>query len=338
MPEFRVLITIFHLLLLGSFALSQDANQDSDHPPACVTYARVQIPVADLPTPQDRKALASCKSENLYFGFDRPPDPVAARKCAYLARDAGEETIFGGTSLLTMIYANGKGATRDFDLALRFACELTHAPAENYGRFDHLLKLKAEQWTGDDFNLCDDATSGYMQGACAALQEKFDRVARAQKLSKIVERWSPAERTAFSELQRAAEKFFEASAENEVDLSGTARAAFEIEAKASLEDGFVAALEKFARGDLPNYSPSDFARADAELNSAYSAIQAKKPDAPDVPFGTLTPQGIQIAERAWLAYREAWVKFGQVKYPGVAAHSWRAWLTRERLQMLSSPD
>ena len=140
------------------------------------------------------------------------------------------------------------------------------ARAENYGRFNHPLKLKAEHWKGDNFNLCDDATSGFMQGWCADLQERFDRV---------------------------------------------------------------------ERGELPGSSPSDLARADAELNSLYSKIQATRPVEPAI--GTVTPQGIEIAERAWLHYREAWVKFGQAKYPAVAPDSWRAWLTRERVAMLRNP-
>jgi hypothetical protein len=41
--------------------------------------------------------------------------------------------------LLTMIYANGKGAARNFDLALKFACEVDGAPAENGYRLEHLL-------------------------------------------------------------------------------------------------------------------------------------------------------------------------------------------------------
>jgi uncharacterized protein YecT (DUF1311 family) len=39
---------------------------------------------------------------------------------------------------------------------------------------------------------------------------------------------------------------------------------------------------------------------------------------------------IRNTERAWLAYREAWVEFGGLKWPKVSADSWRTWLTQER--------
>jgi len=44
--------------------------------------------------------------------------------------------------------------------------------------------------------------------------------------------------------------------------------------------------------------------------------------------------GIQAAQRAWLRYRDAWVEFGKVRYPAVPAHAWRAWFTRQRIDML----
>jgi uncharacterized protein YecT (DUF1311 family) len=327
----------FVLLSLSSVACAQQHQRNNQRPPACDQYDKVPVPVADLPTLKDRQVLASCNSQDLYFGFDHPADPVKARKCAYIERETGKgvpETVFGAAGLLTMIYANGKGAARNFDLALKFACEIDGALAENDYRFKHLLKLKKEHWSGDNFNLCDDATSGFMQGFCAGLQEDFDHAERTRKLSAMTVKWTPAEQTAFRELQKAASAYFEASSRNEVDLSGTGRAAFEIEAEASLNDDFVAAVERFEKGQLPKFMPSDFSKSDAELNSIYSKIQADPHNT--VELSTVTPQGIQIAERAWLRYREAWVKFSQLKYPGVTPDSWRTLLTRERIKVLKS--
>jgi hypothetical protein len=42
---------------------------------------------------------------------------------------------------------------------------------------------------------------------------------------------------------------------------------------------------------------------------------------------------IQAARHAWLRYRDAWVEFGKVRYPAVPAHAWRAWFTRQRIDM-----
>jgi formylmethanofuran dehydrogenase subunit E/uncharacterized protein YecT (DUF1311 family) len=327
-------VVAFLLLSLSSVVLADQQQRNNERPSACDSYDKVQVPVADLPTQLDRMSLSSCNSEDLYFGFGQPAAALDARKCAYIEReqsDVSQERVFGGSGLLTMIYANGKGAARNFDLALKFACEVDGAPAENSYRLEHLLKLKEQRWTGDNFNLCDDATSGYMQGFCAALQEKFDRTAREERLDEITSRWKPHEKEAFSRLQQAAKTFFEASSRNEVDLSGTGRAAFEIEAEAALNDEFVAAIQHFERGQLPRFSSSDFIGADNELNSVYSKIQAE-PDSAVI--GTVTATGIKTAQRAWLSYREAWVKFGQVKYPEVTPDSWRTWLTQDRVKML----
>jgi len=333
------LILISMLLALpGGPVLSQQTGGNHKNPPACWQFAKMKVPEADLPTEQDRKTLASCDSEKLYFGFDQPARPEDARRCAYLERERGEglpQKVFGAAGLLTMIYANGKGAARNFDLALKFACEVDGAPAENEARFDHLLKLKEEHWTGDDFNLCDDATSGLMQGWCADLRENFDQVVRTKRLKNVTEKWNGADKKAFLKLQQAASAFFGARAENEVDLTGTGRAAWEIEARATLEDNFAAALEKLDRGELPDFSAEEFTKADAELNRVYSEIQREKTDS-KVSTASVTPEKIRIAQLAWLRYREAWVKFGKLKYPGISPNSWRTWLTLERIKMLQA--
>src|SRR5882762_721388 len=228
----------------------------------CEQYDNIQVTTADLPTESDRQTLASCKSEDLYFGFDSPADPVQARKCAYIERENradANEKVFGAAGLLSMIYANGKGASRNFELALKFACEVEGAEAENNGRFDHLLKLKREHWTGEDFSLCDDATSGFMDGWCAHIQERFDQIRRQRSLDRILATWNLADRQAFAELQRSATKFIAVSSRNEVDLSGTSRGAFEIGAAASLNDNFLAALVSFESGHYRNSRPPSLA-------------------------------------------------------------------------------
>jgi uncharacterized protein YecT (DUF1311 family) len=325
------------LAALTPYAPAQERNHG--RPPGCDQYNNIQVTAADLPTPSDRQTLASCKSEDLYFGFDSPADPVQARKCAYIERenrtDANDE-VFGAAGLLTMIYANGKGASRNFELALKFACEVEGAEAENNGRFDHLLKLKREHWTGEDFSLCDDATSGFLDGWCAHIQERFDQIRRQRSLARILEKWSLADRQGFAELQRSASKFFEVSSRNEVDLSGTSRGAFEIGAAASLNDNFLAALVSLESGQLPKFTTAEFGLADAKLNVVYAAIQSAQHD--PTMAGTVTPEGIKLAQRAWLSYREAWVRFGSRRYPRVTGASWRTWLTRERIEMLQPND
>ena len=321
------------LLFLPSEICSQQADVDGRQ--ECAKLSSTEDPPADLPSPEERPELAACSSYDLYFGFGAPADSVKARKCAFIERERGQkrpELVFGGAGLLAMIYANGKGVPRSFDLALKFACKVDGAPAENARRIAHLLQLQQENWAGENFNLCDDATSGFMQGWCAKLREDLVQVKRAKKLDAMTQTWTPKEQRAFKELQSAANAFFESSAGNEVDLSGTGRAAFQIEARACLRDAFLEALNRFERGQFPKYKPGDPEKADTQLDSLYKRIQSA-PDKP-IEFTTVTPEGILTAQTAWLRYREAWIEFGKLKYPGVPPEIWRAWLTQERVKML----
>ena len=84
----------------------------------------VELPAADRPTPAEEKALAKCVSADLYFGFGQPADPAKARKCAYAEMDRNAKAPIGGKAMLMMIYANGKGAARNFDAAIKLACSL----------------------------------------------------------------------------------------------------------------------------------------------------------------------------------------------------------------------
>jgi uncharacterized protein YecT (DUF1311 family) len=327
--------------LLFSLAPIARSQEKPNNPPAlCEPYLSLAVPASDLPTADERKQLAKCSSYNLYFGVAGPQDLVKARKCAYIERERTKENyeLFAGAGLLTMIYANGQGTTRNFDLALKFSCEYEGADAENGYRFKHLLELQQQNWTGNNFSLCDDATSGFMMGWCSRIDEDLQQEKRVRELRSVTTKWKPEELRAFDTLQRIADKFFLASSENEVDLRGTARAAFEIEAEASLRDGFVTALKRFETGNLPSYRSVEFQKADSELNSVYSKIQTVS--GKEMDFTTVTPEGIKSAQWAWLRCRDAWVTFGSIKYPSVPPESWKTWLTLDRIKMLKEwlPD
>lgn len=287
-------------------------------------------------------ALADCSSADLYYGIGVPADPVRARQCALLEtqRPGGNAGPFTGIGVLMTIYANGRGAARDLDLATSLACRIQGAPAEVDGRVRHLQKLKTDRNDGGDFDYCDDITSGMAAGLCAARDAGIDDMARWDRLDRVTANWSEPERRAFAPLRAAAQAYAEASSENEVDLSGTARAALVIGQEQRLRQGFMDLLDALEGGGLSTESAGTFQAADAELNDIYRQIMAIRTD-PDeqgvhgsedsLPFTTVTRQGIRTAERAWLPYRDAWVAFATVKYPQVSADGLRAVLTRRRI-------
>ena len=198
----------------------------------------------------------------------------------------------------------------------------------NFAARKHLQAMKKDP--EEDFDVCDDVTSGFMMGACASHNEKADGAKRQARLNALTSQWSADERQALQTLQPAFDTFVQARAENEVDATGTARAAMAMGEESTLRKDFIDALERFEKGQLPHFTAAQFSQADAGLNTAYGKIQHRK----DFSYGTVTQQGIRTTQRIWLQYRDAWVSFGQKKYPAVSADSWKTWLTQQRTKML----
>jgi hypothetical protein len=327
MRQYGYSILLFLLILLALPEFGQAQILDPGARQICEEVKDVELPAQDRPTPAEKKALAQCVSEELYFGFGQAADPVKARQCAYLEMERGDkELAFGGKTILMMAYANGKGATRDFDVALKLACEIGGAPSDLAGNVHQLARLKAARWTGDNFSVCDHSSGKYMYEQCVILQDRFDTVERDARLHAIVARWSVQDRRDFQALRQAASGFFKLRASKESDLEAT----HEVQEMAFLENGFIATLEGLERGERPEFSADDFKQADAEMRAAYIRIQTGKTHR----WGTATQEGITAAQEAWLAYRDAWVAFVVKQYRGVSAEGWKTLLTRQRIAML----
>ena len=316
------------LLLVLFFALPAQAQ---DAPiPACVTALSVPLPGADQPDAKARARLEGCDSESLYYGAGR--DDVDARLCAYLERDTGG-LVFGGSAMLMMLYANGRGVARDYALARRFACEVEAAPAELDGRLEHIAQMEAEA-SPAELDLCDDITSGYMMGFCAEREASARAREHEQLWARLQSSWGEADRAAWQVLRRTADDFFQARVEGEVDVSGTARGAFIVGEQRQLEEDLLASVQAFERGELPRGDAAASKAADAQLNASYRAARAAaKPENPEDTYGslgTVMPDAIRDVERAWLKYRDAWVVFGKQRYPSVPPDAWLDFFTRKR--------
>lgn len=290
-------------------------------------------PASDRPDAATAATLEGCDSEALYYGIGRPADPVRARQCAFLEAEAEQSGTFSGRTMLMTIYANGRGARRDLDVALHLACGIDGAPMESHGRVTHLAELRAQGWTGSDFHYCDDITSGLAMGYCADHEAALAGARRDSALAALTAGWSAAEARAFERLRRAHAAFVEAHGAGEVDLSGTARAAMTIEAEEALRDEFLALLQDLAAGRAPRAGAGAYAEADRRLNSAYRAALAAA--VPAESPGAVTREGIRDAQRAWLRYRDAMLAFAAVKFPAARRDGLAAWLTEKRTAMLA---
>jgi Lysozyme inhibitor LprI len=320
-----------------SFPVAEPVPAADPDDPYVAPRARCQpllgrpFPDADRPTTAQRALLKPGDSVRYFYGIGVPVDYVKARHAAYLEIDAHDSALIGGEQVLMMLYANGFGVPRNLPLAMSLACFLEGAPAEMRGRIDHLEALASGPGKRP-FDLCDDVTSGMMEGVCAWLDEERARAKRERALARLTASWPDAHRAALNTLQQTAQAFQDARAAGELDLSGTLRNALIIGEEAAQRELILKAVERFERGKFPVHSAEDHARADAELNTAYAhALAALKEGG----MSTATPEGLRAAERAWLGYRKAFLAFVALRYGGAPSEAIDTWLIGVRTKQLS---
>lgn len=305
-------------------ALARTCAAAAPHDEACRELAQLAYPAPEQAPP------AQCQSVRLYYGIGAPKDPAGARRCA-LAAGASDQPFQEHHGVLMMVYANGLGVPRDYQLARKAACAAEGAPAETEARLAHLQEMEeGRRGAHPAIDICDDITSGYMGGWCASLRADLDEQERGPAFARLVASWTPREKRALTRLEQQAARFFDERSGSEIDRSGTLREAFTIREQARQLAHFRAAIGAFERGALPRFTQAQFDRLDADMNAAYQALRRL----PEQQYPIIRFEGVQQTQRAWLAYRDAWVDFGRVKYPSVPASAWQAWATQQRTAML----
>ncbi|HEY3494133.1 MAG TPA: hypothetical protein VGK73_05580 [Polyangiaceae bacterium] len=290
------------------------------------------MPADAGPTPSEIAALRGCDSEASYYGIGVPVDFQRARQCAFLERDPKDSPVLGGPAILMMVYANGQGVPADFNLALRFACELGGADFELGGRVLTLMSARSRNKLDTPLDVCAHVTSGFATGYCVARQERISAVARRAREQAAAAGMPERE---LAELRRRSTEFFKTRAEGEVDMSGTMRAALSIAEEAALEDGYVASLEKLRDPKfLPQAAePRQLESRMAEVMARIMACKALR-NVPEELTGAVTSAGISKTQRRWLGYREAFVALAAKVRPDTERTAWRAWVTAARLEQL----
>lgn len=321
----RIFQGFLTFLILGTAAAAFCQATDPGAQQICASVEKVELPAADRPTQAEEKELSKCASVDSYFGFGQQADAVKARKCAYAELDRGDKAAIGGNAILAMIYANGLGVPRNYNVALKFACAIKDTPGDSAGRIYQLERMRKSN-LGGRFSICDHSSGRNLYEQCAILGDRFDVIERDNKYKELSAAWSERDKKAFQAFLQEAKIFTKVQASNAVDLSGT----FEIQEESFLNDQLLANLQKFEHGELPKFSQEDFQQAEATMNSAYEATQNNQSSH----WGTVTPEGIKTSQEEWLRYREAWIAFGRQKYPDVTAESWKTWLDKDRVGAL----
>lgn len=319
-------------LCLGSALVAQQAPD-----PVCVAAEKVPIPKSDLPPPGE--AFSPCDPLEQTSLSGNPVDPRKLRYCAFAARDAKstEQTDAGtdniaGNAGLAMIYAGGKGVAPNLPLAIRFACEIQdwEGDGRDVGR---MLDEKRERGaTRVEFDICERPTGRQMNFMCIVRDQARASRAVDQAQSQLARTGTPAQRAAFDKVLAARKAFLEAhDAEEPNGTTGAVQTAMRDEA--DIDQAWGQSLHDFSAGKLPRYSSADFKKADAELNAAYRSARKIEADSGDGTYNTSADE-LVVAERAWIAFRDAWVAFAALRWPSVSGDSWRTWLTLERTEML----
>jgi len=250
------------------------------------------------------------------------------RYCAVASND---------TAVLMMLHANGLGVPRDVDLAIRFACSGAAAPAEMEGRVEHLVTLQDDPRR---FDQCDDITSGAMGGVCAAIGQRQAGKVRTAFLARLRAGLTAPQQAPFDALVKASGGFADVRGSNEVDMTGTARIQMAIDAEGRELEWLREHLAAFEKGLFTLPAPGRFSLADAELNRAYARVMGVAETAPghpgQLPHSSVDKAGVRTAQRAWLAYRDAWVRFAALRYPALDPASLKAALTQWRHKQLAA--
>ena len=274
----------------------------------CVKAKSVSLPTNTPASPKD------CDSSALLYGIERPSDPAAARACAVReTRDEADNPSLGFATLAT-IYANGRGVARNYDFAIAYACLIDGAPAEMDGRVKHLARLKAAGADKAPFDFCDDVTSGMMEGFCAEREGDLANARRKVEIASLLAGLDAPARAAFAKLEQAEKAFVKAAADNEVDVSGTARGMLIVGSQQGHEDGFMTALRSTLAGKVTGGGTAK--EADKRLNATYAKVMALKDTSG---LGTVDKKGIKDTQRAWLGYRDAFIAFAKAAAPAVPA-------------------
>jgi len=238
-------------------------------------------------------------------------------------------------TVLMMLYANGFGVPHNADIAIHHACMLPFAAkAEMEARVAHLARGPE---AGKVFDQCDDITSGRMGTLCADLRESRDGRVRSVRLERLAATLPAPARAAFERMQAAAGRYA-AAAGAETDMQGTAAAAFVIQREGKLREQFMQAALDAIDGKLPPASAQDAAARDRELNAAYQQLMAAPSPQADWPErlggSTVERKDVRAAERAWIAYRDAFAAFVTQLRPGPAPDAVKALLTSQRIVSL----
>lgn len=346
--------------LLFALALATAAAQTTQ-PAAVDPVASAACAIASTHAPppivprsaNDLAFLTTCQPYVLYYGTRGPADYAAARRCALFQSEAsakdGNYGDYGLTPLFTlaMIYANGDGVEKDVDIPVHFAClgSEPYRKGDAWVDFIDFLAARKTNNSAPRFDYC----RGKLPASEPAPIQAYDKLDNLEcesvlidlanrssnmRLAAIAAKWAPAQQASFRVVTKALDAYAKAEGSAEAEPCASGAASEEMEGEQAVRKEFGDDLERFSRGGLPRFTAVESAHAEDELNRLYrQAMEEMKSETGECAH---SPEPLRDAERAWLAYRDAWVKFARSQWPAVSPGSWIAFLDGQRMSMMKS--
>lgn len=291
----------------------------------CMRVQHLAPPTSDVPVGQPKQ----CDASGIYYDTRaragaNGADWKRVRECAVSSSDH---------KVLMMLYANGYGVAKDEPLAIKYACGLENvAKAEMEARIAHLANGIGTR----PFDFCDDITSGFSGTICASIKERQHDNARLARLDRYAAKLQPGSKPAFRALRQAAEAY---SQKLEADMRGTAAPSMAMSAAGRVMDQFAGDVIKAASGKVPPCRPTACDGREAELGRTLQAVLARTSTDEHHPErigdSTISRDDIAEAQRAWIAYRDAWMAFLATGASTADPASVKAMLTARRIARLT---
>ena len=364
------------LLMIPALAIAQLSQAAPEVQQACRSAVATPLPhdIASAPLPAKYPA---CDSYALYDKGNFP----ASRACAIQERAAllvklpgsptgssppmsgwnDEPAPAGGLAVLTELYANGEGVSRNPALAVRFLCEGVETGEVEHGddetanilatrdrlgrrtpdspRFAFCVSAQAPEKTPSTRNCEQQGEQAHAEMHASGIQSGIDDAQQdaddADKaLQPVLQHMTPVQRAAFAKAQAAERHFIDVMVTgNTLFMGGYGSGGlYPNEERAAFENAVVAAAQK----PPPTPAASAVTEADQALNSVYQRMMAALPEADPQRTRGITSDGLRTEQRAWLAYRDAMVEFGRVLHPQTQGGAWLLALTQARIDDLKS--
>lgn len=329
----RVLLMLFGLLIAGDLnaadAPPEGAQQETNSENECARVKNLEPPKADRPSKALLDSVAGCDAEALYY--EAAHDPKASQQDWNKVRACASAT--SDDRVMMMLYANGYGVKRNYDLAIKYACGMEGDSALEVIVGDLAELNSSGKKPVGSFDVCTYAAVPMEQGVCLSRNHDYEGKSRERQLDELGGRLNPAQKGLLAKLRQAMLAYSSARGNEETDQSGSNRYTSSVLGEEATEAQFMEEISQLEKGNFPAYTQQQFESLDKELNEKYRYILRNMVEEKETPSGfpPISKAGIRSTERIWLKYLDAWVAFGRARYPSVPDYAWKAMLTKWRI-------